>query len=49
MTIMRYLGLVLGVVVLVACTTSPTGRAQLMLISPKTAIVERTNCCPIPH
>ncbi|MDY6978330.1 MAG: M48 family metallopeptidase [Pseudomonadota bacterium] len=37
---MRYLGLVLGAVVLVACTTSPTGRSQLMLISPQTAIVE---------
>ncbi|MFO8025761.1 M48 family metallopeptidase [Thiohalophilus sp.] len=40
MTIKRYLTLMLGAIMLVACTTSPTGRSQLMLISPKTAIAE---------
>ncbi|MDZ7803369.1 M48 family metallopeptidase [Thiohalophilus sp.] len=40
MSIKRNLILLLSAVLVIACTTSPTGRSQLMLISPKTAIVE---------
>jgi len=36
----RILLLILAFSVLPACTTSPTGRSQLMLISPEAAIVE---------
>lgn len=40
MKIKRYLPLVLSAMLLVACATSPTGRSQLMLISPQAAIAE---------
>ncbi|MEM1191268.1 MAG: M48 family metallopeptidase [Pseudomonadota bacterium] len=39
-TLKRASLIALGAAILVACTTSPTGRRQLMLISPEAAIVE---------
>lgn len=40
MTMKRLLSLILAISLLPACVTSPTGRSQLMLVSPESAIVE---------